>query len=275
MSLCLSPGNWFKRDKLQCPSDVNIIVDAYIPPEQLPQGKVWFIQVEPEAINPTSDYICKNWASFEKIITFNERVLAECPNAVKYIYGTTWIDRSIWSSINCTRKQFGVSSITGGKAQTVGHRFRLDLYKNQHRCPIPSIWFESKNVNISWLKHPSLKTPNPVLKESKFPLFENFQFSLVIENSRQTNYFTEKLVDCLITKTIPIYYGCPNISEFFDTRGWIILENDSVEEAFSKVSQLTPYWYAQHQQVIESNYTAAQKYTDFYENVNSALRAHG
>jgi hypothetical protein len=59
---------------------------------------------------------------------------------------------------------------------------------------------------------------------SKIEIFETYMFSIVIENSRQIHYFTEKIIDCLLTKTIPIYYGCPNISDYFDTSGWIILE---------------------------------------------------
>jgi hypothetical protein len=42
-----------------------------------------------------------------------------------------------------------------------------------------------------------------------------------VESSSETEIFTERLIDCLVTKTIPIYWGCPNISDFFDTSYWI------------------------------------------------------
>ena len=66
---------------------------------------------------------------------------------------------------------------------------------------------------------------NPLLpQDNKINLFRKYQFSIVIENVAQNTWFTEKIIDCLITKTIPIYYGCPSISEYFDTTGWIIFD---------------------------------------------------
>eukprot|EP00960_Hanusia_phi_P028820 747607-Hanusia_phi.AAC.5 len=34
-----------------------------------------------------------------------------------------------------------------------------------------------------------------------------YMFSFAIENSRYDTYFTEKLIDCFITGTVPIYWG--------------------------------------------------------------------
>jgi hypothetical protein len=275
MALTWSPGIWIDRSRIQCPPDVNIIADICCPIDKLPSERIWFIQIEPEAIIPTQDYLCTNWNRFERIYTYNQIVLDTCPNAYKYLYGTSWIDISVWLNINIYKKQFAVSSITGGKADTVGQRFRLKLFKFQDKCPISSVWFQSKNANLDFLNPNKLsvqrKIKNPRLGESKVPLFEKFQFSFVIENSRQQNYFTEKLIDCLITKTIPIYYGCPNIGDFFDIRGWIILENDSVEEAFAKIQQLVQGWYPTCIPVIEDNCERAKKYVDLYANINLAI----
>jgi len=44
----------------------------------------------------------------------------------------------------------------------------------------------------------------------------DYQFSIAIENSIEEDYFTEKLTDCILTDTTPIYYGCPNIQRFFN-----------------------------------------------------------
>lgn len=41
-----------------------------------------------------------------------------------------------------------------------------------------------------------------------------YDFSIAIENCVEENYFTEKLTDCLLTNTTPIYYGCSNIKNF-------------------------------------------------------------
>ena len=56
---------------------------------------------------------------------------------------------------------------------------------------------------------------------SKLFALEPYCFSVAMENVRKDYYFTEKLVDCLLTETVPIYWGCPGIGEIFDLRGMI------------------------------------------------------
>lgn len=51
-------------------------------------------------------------------------------------------------------------------------------------------------------------------------------YSVVIENVRETNYFSEKLIDAILCDTIPIYLGCPNIGDFSDTQGMILCESE-------------------------------------------------
>lgn len=52
-----------------------------------------------------------------------------------------------------------------------------------------------------------------------------YKFSVVIENTQEPNYFTEKIVDAVLCETVPIYWGCPNIAEFFDPARIIKCEN--------------------------------------------------
>lgn len=50
----------------------------------------------------------------------------------------------------------------------------------------------------------------------KLPGLERYRYSLVLENSSQMNYWTEKLADALLAWCVPVYWGCPNIGDFFD-----------------------------------------------------------
>jgi len=40
------------------------------------------------------------------------------------------------------------------------------------------------------------------------------------------HYFTEKILDCFRTRTVPIYWGCTNIREHFEADGIIVLDCD-------------------------------------------------
>ena len=47
-----------------------------------------------------------------------------------------------------------------------------------------------------------------------------------MENATYSNMFTEKITDCFMTGTIPIYYGISNIGNYFNTDGIIILDDN-------------------------------------------------
>ena len=42
--------------------------------------------------------------------------------------------------------------------------------------------------------------------KDKTELFIDSMFHIAIENNKAINYFTEKLIDCFVSKTIPIYW---------------------------------------------------------------------
>ena len=42
----------------------------------------------------------------------------------------------------------------------------------------------------------------------------DYKFSISGENTIQKNYISEKFWDCILTDTIPIYFGCSNFNEY-------------------------------------------------------------
>lgn len=233
---------------------IDILVAFACEPEEIFRGRQIFIQ---------------NHRNYDVLLTHDEEILKACPNARLCLYGTTWIPQSVYETIDVSRKQRKISCLTGSKEFTRAHTYRKFLYANQLKIPLPITWFRSAAGDLL----PAYQH-NPVIAsgrfEGKVDLFLDFQFSLVIENSRQTHYFTEKLMDCLLTKTIPIYYGCPNIAEYFDTRGWIILETTDMNELIAKASALPNY--GDYAEVIEHNHReAAMKYKTLAVNIQRAM----
>lgn len=63
-----------------------------------------------------------------------------------------------------------------------------------------------------------------------------FKYSIAIENSVQKNYFSEKLTDCYLTWTMPIYYGCPNVGEFFPEDSYILIDSiDTLDQQIEDI----------------------------------------
>jgi hypothetical protein len=55
---------------------------------------------------------------------------------------------------------------------------------------------------------------------------KDYCFSFALENATYSNMFTEKITDCFMTGTIPIYYGIKNIGDYFNPDGIITLTDD-------------------------------------------------
>ena len=235
-------------------------------------NKKIYIQSEPYAIYDCRAYLSNHYSQFDYIICHDPSTFGNTDKFIEYIPATSWIERDFYMNINTAKKVFKISSLTGYKNSAPGHKLRHDLYAHQRSfSQFPMVFYRS-----SATPHLPNIHNNPFLSYSslsaKVELFETFQFSLVIENVREINGITEKLIDCLITKTIPIYYGCPNVSKFFNTDGWIILETqDIVQELHAKLPILNESYYAKYEAVIEENYKRAQQYSSWTTNILNGL----
>ena len=62
--------------------------------------------------------------------------------------------------------------------------------------------------------------------EGKEEALNDYRFSLIIENDKYETYYTEKLTDAFATGTIPVYWGTPDIGNYFNHEGIIELTPD-------------------------------------------------
>ena len=86
----------------------------------------------------------------------------------------------------------------------------------------------------------------------------DYRYSVTIENTKQKNYITEKLIDSLIVGTIPIYWGCPNLSKFFNMDGIITFNN--IDELKSIIPQLNKKLYNSKINAVKENIELAKQY---------------
>ncbi len=271
MSIELVEENILNKNNILKPNrDVCIYVDTEIIKENTKLQI--YLQQEPEAIRPIKQHLLQNGHKFDAILTFDTDVLKAHKHAKLFtLYTETWLKEEDYTDIDISKKRFALSCLVGGKRMTVGHEIRLLMYFSQMQFEgIPITFYRSCAPPLL----PEITT-NPFLSSkdcsAKRDLFLTYQFHMAIENSRQENYFTEKLVDCLISKTIPIYYGCPNIGSYFDTTGWILLEKGTPEEFIEKCKVLSDTYYKQYTETIESNYKRALYIKDNFKRLNNVL----
>jgi len=87
----------------------------------------------------------------------------------------------------------------------------------------------------------------------KSQAINDYMFQIVIENDSYSTYFTEKVTDCFATGTIPVYWGAPDIGNYFNMDG-IILLDDKFD-----ISSLTPELYFSKMNAIKDNFERVQK----------------
>lgn len=60
---------------------------------------------------------------------------------------------------------------------------------------------------------------------NKLVSLREFKFSICFENTIQKNYISEKFWDCVLTNTVPIYFGCSNVLDYIPENSFINLTN--------------------------------------------------
>ncbi len=217
-----------------------------------------FVAVEPDCISGFRSFLLKNAARFEAILTFDEGLLATLPNARLFEFGTTWI-----SDYSFPEKEFGVSMVCGFKTQAPGHQLRHQLWGRYDELQIPAHFFVSSQLGGGlgwWIKSYFRQKKHPVLGGDKSALFR-WQFHLAIENSQGAYYFTEKLIDCLRTKTVPVYWGATEIHRYFNPEGMILVQD--AQDAISKLNALTTAQYVTMMPAIEENFKLAEQFIHY------------
>ncbi len=159
------------------------------------------------------------------------------------------------------KKQYGVSfllsfarrgmSVT--QARTLS-RFRAIVWHNEKKIPLPTHFYISRR---DMEKYPEYMKKRALPTRSKKWVFGS-QFHIAIENAKQKDYFTEKLLGAFLSLCVPIYIGCPNITDYFDERGMFIAEDP--DDVLKILNTLTPETYQKMLPYLLENKRRAEKF---------------
>jgi len=264
--------------------DYNIInseydIDIYHGPSHVIENnhKKIYIQMDADLICGHYNYLKTNYYKYDYILCFDPSQI-NSSNTIQLICGGTWIDKSDYLNIDTSLKKFKISNLCGTKQYTHAHNLRIYLYMNQSILNMYPITFFRTPPNGHGSHNGAILPDinnNPIIgsdHKDKINLFKDFQYSIIIENTKEISCFSEKIIDCLITKTIPIYYGCENIADYFNTDGWIILSSDNiVQELYEKLALLNDEYYSKYTNIIEENYKKAINYRCSMTNLFQAI----
>ncbi len=272
----------FSREGLFSEQDreVSISIDTFNLDDTTPFRV--YLENEPPEVRDTVASIIANHKFYHLILAWDERVIRACPNAVRLVeYSAPWCCSFTPGKISCrrgqqnpwmeidgdiTKKEFLVSYLTSDKNWCPGHILRQSIFEAlpDHIGELPIFKHRSPGTSTEQ------KEVDKNLVPDKVVFLEKPQFSIAVENSVHTNNFTEKILDCFLTKTIPIYWGCPNLNEFFNMDGVLLF--DTCDSLVLLLKNLTPDYYEAHRVSVEDNYNRAMQYVDYFGRVDAAIK---
>lgn len=260
------PGNYFYVDgdyKVAVLIDTNNSFNNSFNRDNF--DKVLFIHgcEPPTLLGNINESIIKNKHKFDIILSYDENIVNICENAKNFAFGSSWVlfnmegnpcqmRKDYYNHFNLDKK-FKLSFIKSNKNNLPGQKLRHqigDILKGNGKY----------EVHV-----PKKRIP------TKKELFIDSMYHITIENSRFNNYFSEKIVDCFMSYTVPIYWGCPNIGDYFNMDG-IIIVNDK-NELKQVLNNLSPSFYKKNLKAIKENYELAyNKYGFFFDNINDEIK---
>jgi len=70
------------------------------------------------------------------------------------------------------------------------------------------------------------------------PYISQFKFMVTMENSKMDTYITEKICHSLLSQTIPIYWGSPKVTQYFNEDRYIIYDETNIDVVFEQIDRL-------------------------------------
>ena len=197
------------------PKETIVFTDLCLNHAKLPQYRQnikvgWLL--EPFVISPQNyQWIAQNYQYFDLILSHHENFIKDminhgCKNIKYYPNDMCWVAEEDFQVYPKTKT---CSIVASGKNWAPGHKFRHDIIRHFIAKDIGDPSFDK--LDIFGYGY------NPV--KLKAHALSDYRFSVVIENCIEDTYYSEKLIDCFVTGTVPIFWGTDKITQTFNHNG--------------------------------------------------------
>ena len=216
---------------------INCYIGDFAAFEEVGDNAISILQ-EPRSIEHRGyEYVEAHPEKFKYIFTHDSRIL-KLPNSYLFNWGTIW----------CTSdspKTKGISMVSSDKTCCELHKVRMDL----------ALKFDT-NKKVDCF---GTFRGNPADYTSALEAHKDYKFAIAMENYIDDYWYTEKILNCFSTKTVPIYYGARKISEFFNADGIIQVERwEDIEDIVENLN--IDEEYEKRREAIEDNFIRVKPY---------------
>ena len=185
---------------------------------------------------------------FDLIFTYDEKILNKYDNAVFVPFcANVWYGTFGGGERNpevYKNKSKNISICSSDKTQCELHVVRLNLAKKLKKENLADTFgtFDGGSfINIA-------------------DTLTDYRYSFAIENIIEPYFFTERLLNCFASMTIPIYIGANKIDEFFNPDGIIKVSVKDLDNIENIIKQCTKEEYEARIPAIIDNYNRVQSY---------------
>lgn len=260
------------------PGLINLYVDEHILTPRTETNNVGLL-LEPRCIKPQLYDILDHRSlllkpKFKKIITHDDILLDRYPDFYKSLpfTGGSLLLESMHKIYD--KPKLSTSIIASQKKESIGHRLRhYVISKFAKKYNITAYGPEYTNLYT----YPQASRDNLVdyykyITGDLSRAYADSMFMIVIENQRQEFFFTEKIIDCFLSGTIPIYCGAYTIGDAFDING--ILVFNSLEELETILQSLSVDLYKSKMNALTINFKLAQAFKSYDSHLCRMLNEH-
>ncbi len=188
-----------------------------------PRANVWCAMQEPY-LPGLFDWMVEGNESFARV--FTHHVPAGDQRYVRSYPMLPWHVERTYDELRAAQipeKTRGVSWVSSNLALFEGHR---------HRNALRNFLIDHAPGRVDLFG----RGVNPIA--DKWDGLAPYRYSLAIENSRSRDYWTEKVADCFLTWTLPLYDGCLNLEDYFDPASFIRIDACDHEGTLRRIEEL-------------------------------------
>lgn len=250
-------GNYLYFDRFNCGLKNHLYMDGSMLEVIGSPDKKYGMFSEPKTIYPDPyEMVRQNKglnSDFDLIFTHSENVLDLWDNARPFCYfASVWHilqDENGFLPANWyENKTKDISIVSSDKKMCNLHKFRIELAKKCQKEALADAFgtFQGAESLRTWA------SPDVYL--------DNYCYSIIIENDIDAYWFTEKILNCFATMTIPVYLGATKIGEYFNEDGIIRISEKDFDNIDRVLKQCTKEEYDARLDILKENYEKSKQF---------------
>jgi|UniRef100_A0A6C0CX56 GR25 family glycosyltransferase involved in LPS biosynthesis len=175
-----------------------------------------------------------------------------------------WRLKNIPDNFNKTENK--LASIMSSKKFFIGHQKRIEFIKVLQKENIIDVFGKENYHKFECYKG---KVPN----EDPSLILGKYKYYFMCENNKQVDYATEKIWEPIICESLCFYWGCPNLSDYIDSRAYVELDLNDMEKSKEIVKRaIEEDWWSQRIKYIRKERNKILNRFGFFPMLKDLLR---